>query len=282
METENRSITTNLEQNTLDLTAKIDEKNEQNKYLQLSLSKLEEDYRGVIDGMDCIRKNFEEKENECRELHKSITRLSRTCNEQEKTIDGLRERLGEQFGNIQPVEKLDKQFERLKMEQMRLTGVELALRKELESYRVEVDSLRHENINILTRLKDNGNESGAITFKLDNEMSARVYHLQNQGLVLLNESTQFCSKLLEFIKEKVGQFHPTKHRMEHIKNGLDGQFFLESEMKIRGLKHGIESLTMSLQKISMLLQAKSNPTSQSSSVDNALQLNCQYPEVSNF
>ncbi|XP_038893373.1 protein Daple isoform X2 [Benincasa hispida] len=278
METENRSITTNLEQNILDLTARIDEKNEQNKYLQLNLSKLEEDYRGAIEGMDCIRKNFEEKEKECGELHKSITRLLRTCNEQEKTIDGLRERLSEQFGNIQPVEKLDKQFERLKMEQMRLTGVELALRKELESYRVEVDSLRHENIKILTRLKENGNESGAITFKLDNEMSARVYHLQNQGLVLLNESTQFCSKLLEFIKEKVGQFHPTKHRIEYIKNGLYGQFFLESEMKIRSFKHGIESLTMSLQKISMLLQAKSNSTSQSSGVDNALQLSCQYAE----
>ncbi|KAA0034026.1 rho-associated protein kinase 1 [Cucumis melo var. makuwa] len=277
MVTENRTITTNLEQNIVDLTAKIDEKNEENKYLQINLSKLEEDYRGAIEGMDCIRKNYEEKEKECKDLHKSITRLSRTCNEQEKTIDGLRERLSEQFSNIQPVEKFDKQFERLKIEQMRLTGVELALRKELESCRVEVDSLRRENIKILTRLKDNGNESGAITFKLDNEMSARVYHLQNQGLVLLNESTQFCSKLLEFIKEKVGQFCPTEHRMEHIKNGLDGQFFIESEIKIQSLKHGIESLTMSLQKISMLLQAKSNPTSQTSGVD-TLQLNCQYPE----
>lgn len=281
-ETENIIMTTNLEQNTLDLTAKIDEKNEQNKYLQLNLSKLEEDYRGAIEGMDCIKKNFEEKEKECRELHKSITRLSRTCNEQEKTIDGLRERFSEQFGDIQPMEKFDKQFEKLKREQLRLTGVELALRKELESYRVEVDSLRHENINILTRLKDNGNERGAITFKLDNEMSTRIYHLQNQGLILLNESTQFCAKLLEFIKEKVGQLHPTKHRMEHIENGLDGQFFLESETKIQGFKHGIQSLTMSLQKISMLLQAKSNPTSQSSGVDNALQLNSQCKEVSSF
>lgn len=281
-ETENKSTITNLEQNVLDLTTRIDEKNEQNNYLQLNLSKLEEDYRGATEGMDCIRKNFEEKEKECRELHKSITRLSRTCSEQEKTIDGLRERLSEQFVNIQPVEKFDKHFEKLKMEQMRLTGVELALRKELESYRVEVDSLRHENINILTRLKDNGNESGAINFKLDNEMSSRVYHLQNLGLVLLKESTQFCSKLLEFIKEKVGQLQQTKHRMEHIKNGLDGQFFVESETKIQGFKHGIESLTMSLHRTSMVLQAKSNPTSQSSGVDNALQINSQYPEVSSF
>ncbi|XP_023528803.1 protein Daple-like [Cucurbita pepo subsp. pepo] len=277
-ETENKSMTTNLEQNILDLTARIDEKNEQNKYLQLNLSKLEEDYRGSIEGMDCIRKNFEEKEKECRELHKSITRLTRTCNEQEKTINGLRERLSEQFGNIQPMEKLDKEFEKLKMEQMRLTGVELALRKALESCRVEVDSLRRENINILTHLKDNGNERGATTFKLVNEMSTRVYHLQNQGMVLLNESTQFCSQLLEFIKEKAAQLHPNKHRTEHIENGLDAHFFLESEAKIQGFKYGIESLTMSLQKISMLLQAESNSTSPSSGVDNALQLNSQYSE----
>ena len=59
---------------------------------------------------------------------------------------------------------------------MRLTRIELALRKELESYRVEVDSLRHENIKILAHLKDKGNESGAITVKLDNEMSTHVYH----------------------------------------------------------------------------------------------------------
>ena len=57
--------------------------------------------------MDCIRKNYEENEKECKELNKTISRLSRTCNKQEKTIDGLWERLSEQF---------DKQFERLKME----------------------------------------------------------------------------------------------------------------------------------------------------------------------
>ncbi|XP_022956804.1 uncharacterized protein LOC111458393 [Cucurbita moschata] len=132
--------------------------------------------------------------------------------------------------------------------------------------------------NIPIKVTDNGSESGDITIKLDSEMSTRVYHLQNQGLVLLNESTQFCSNLLEFIKEKVGRFHPTEHRIEHIKNCLDGQFFLESETKIRGFKHRIESLTMSLQKLSILLQAKSDPSSLSSGVDNALQLNSQYPE----
>ncbi|KAG7031838.1 hypothetical protein SDJN02_05879, partial [Cucurbita argyrosperma subsp. argyrosperma] len=136
--------------------------------------------------------------------------------------------------------------------------------------------------NIPIKVTDNGSESGDITIKLDSVMSTRVYHLQNQGLVLLNESTQFCSNLLEFIKEKVGRFHPTEHRIEHriehIKNCLDGQFFLESETKIRGFKHRIENLTMSLQKLSILLQAKSDPSSLSSGVDNALQLNSQYPE----
>ena len=40
--------------------------------------------------------------------------------------------------------------------------------------------------NIPIKVTDNGSESGDITIKLDSEMSTRVYHLQNQGLVLLN------------------------------------------------------------------------------------------------
>ena len=41
----------------------------------------------------------------------------------------------------------------MQVEQLRLTGVDQALRKEVESYRLEVDSLRHESINLLHRLK---------------------------------------------------------------------------------------------------------------------------------
>jgi hypothetical protein len=153
----------------------------------------------------------------------------------------------------------------------------------VESYRHEIDSLRHENINLLKRLKGNGEEVGALTFKLDKEMWTRVCCLQNQGLSLLNESIQLSAKLMEYIKGKMGHFQEFKQGMEVLGNGLDGQFIVESDMKVQGFKRGTESLTRSLQTISSLLQEKSNPGaskshSPSSNFDGSEKLN-HTPEV---
>uniref|UniRef100_A0A2P2ISV3 DUF7653 domain-containing protein n=1 Tax=Rhizophora mucronata TaxID=61149 RepID=A0A2P2ISV3_RHIMU len=170
----------------------------------------------------------------------------------------MREALGQEIEKKQPLDKFDKHVEKLQMEQMRLTGVELALRKEVESHRLEVDSLRSENINLLNRLKDNGKETDVLTFKVDREIQTRVCCLQNQGLTMLNESTHLCSKLLEYIKGKTSQLTETRQGIEPMMNGLDGHFFVESDMKVNGLKRGTESLTRSLQTISSLLQEKSS------------------------
>ena len=284
-ERENRGIITNSGQQLQDLTAKVEELKDENQDLRQNLSKLQEKYRAAEEDRECIQKNFEEKDKECKELHKSITRLLRTCSEQEKTIDGLREGFSEKLGKDQAMGKFDKHMRKLQMEQMRLTGIELALRRELESYRLEVDSLRHENIYLLNRLKGNGRENIALTFKLDKEMWTRVCCLQNQGLLMLNESTQLCSKLLEFIKGKAGQFLPdAKQGVEVIKNGLDTQFVVETEVKIQGFKRGMESLTRSLQMTSTLLHEKSTPgasklQSQCIDADGSVQLNDQTSEV---
>ena len=50
-----------------------------------------------------------------------------------------------------------------------------------------------------------------------------------------------------------------KQGIEFISNGLDGQFIVESGMKIQGFKRGMENLTRSLQAMSALLHEKSNP-----------------------
>lgn len=257
-ETESRSMITYSEKQLKDLTATVENLGDENQGLLNNLSELKEMHRAAEENRICVQKNFEEKEKECMELHKSITRLVRTCGEQQKTIDGLREGFSEELGKNDSLEKFDKHVAKMQMEQVRLTGVELALRRELESYRLEVDSLRHENINLLNRLKGNGKESEALNIKLDKEMWARVCCLQNQGLSMLNESLQLCSKLLEFGKRKAGQFSETKQGMEVTNHGLDGFFLVESEMKVQGLKRGTESLTRSLQMMSALLQDKSN------------------------
>lgn len=275
-EAESRRLITYSESQTKDLTARAKEAMEENQGLQQNLSELKEKYRAAEEDRDCFKRNYEEKEEEGKELHKSITRLLRTCSEQEKTIDGLRQGLSEAIG------KNDKQIGKLQSEQMRLTGVEQALRREVESYRLEIDSLRHENISLLSRLKGNGKEGAYFTFKLDQELLTRICCLQNQGLSLLNESTQLCSKLLDFIKGKARQIVEAKQGIEVINKGLDGQFVVESGMKIQGFKRGIESLTRSLQTMSSLLHEKPNPAfkprSQCAEDDRLNQLNEQTSE----
>ncbi|KAH7547985.1 hypothetical protein ACOSP7_032712 [Xanthoceras sorbifolium] len=257
-ESESRSMITYSEQQLKDLTTRAEEYKYENLDLRQKLSELEDKYGAAEEDLNCMRSNFEEKEIECKELQKSTARLLRTCSEQEKTIAGLREALSEDIRKKESLVKFDEHLSKLQMEQMRLTGVELSLRREVETYRVEVYSLRHENISLLNRLKGNGKEIGALTFKLDRELWTRICCLQNQGLSLLNQSTQLCSQLLEFIKGKAGQLQETKQGIEFIRNGLDGQFVVECDMKVQGFKHGIESLTRSLQTMSALLHEKSS------------------------
>ncbi|XVE99423.1 hypothetical protein REPUB_Repub03eG0196800 [Reevesia pubescens] len=265
-ETENRSIMTYSAEQLKELTRRVEELNDENQDLRQNLSESQEKYRAAIEDLDCIRRNFEEKEKECKELHRSITRLLRTCSEQEKTIEGLREGYSQEIEKKQSIENNEKQVKKLQMEQMRLTGVELVLRRQVESCRLEVDSLRHENIDLLNRLKGNGNDVGALTFKLDKELRDRVSCLQNQGLSMLNESICVSSKLIEFIKGRASQFQDTQQ-------GLDGQFIVESDMKVQSFKRGIESLTRSLQSISTLLHEKS------SSVASNSHSTCMDPDV---
>ncbi|XP_049404485.1 uncharacterized protein LOC125867940 [Solanum stenotomum] len=268
-EVDNRSKISFSEKQLEDLSKRIEEVSEENQNLRQQLSQLQEEYRVAQDDREYVRENYQEKVKECEDLHRSIARLQRTCNEQEKTIDGLRG-FCEDVGKKTPA-NYDNQLEKLQVEQIRLVGVERALRKEVESFQIQIDSLRHENISLLTRLRGNGKEGGFSTFKLDQELCNRVCCLQNQGLNLLKESSQLCGKLLEYTKENVRQ-----------NGGIDGQFLIECNVKIQGLKRGIETLTSSLQTVSSVINEKSYPVnsdSQPSSRGDAFhQQNSQKPD----
>ncbi|KAJ9539959.1 LOW QUALITY PROTEIN: hypothetical protein OSB04_026465 [Centaurea solstitialis] len=236
-----------------DLSAKMEEVTAENQNLHQNLSELEDKYRAAEEDLDCFKRNYADKDKECKELHRAVTRLLRTCNEQEKTVEGLREGLSKEVRKKGSVEnEFDhNQQSKLQIEQLRLSGVEQTLRKEVESYRLEVESLRHENINLLHRLKGSSKDSGFSTFKLDQELWGRVHCLQNQGTCLINDSV--CSKLLENVKERA-----LNSDNEALRNGLDSQFIMESDMKLQGLKRGAESLTRSLQTVSDVLHEKSS------------------------
>lgn len=284
-DTENRSIISNSDQKVKDLTVMMDKLRDENQVLMQNLCDLQDKYKTAKEDRESFKRNFEEKDKECKELYKATTRLTRTCSDQQKTINGLQERFSHELGKNTDIERFDKHVGKLQMEQIRLTGVELGLRRELESCRFEIDSLRHENINIFNRLKNSGKDNSALTIKLDEEMLARVDCLQHQGLTLLNESSQLCAELLEFSKEKVHCLSESMQGMEVGKNNLNGLYFIESEMKVQGLKRGTESLKRSLKMAFSLLHKKSNLAaasgvdSQCVNADGSMQSNCDAAEV---
>ncbi|CAN8254535.1 unnamed protein product [Cochlearia groenlandica] len=248
-ETEHKDMITHLERRVAELSTTEYELNEENSFLKETLSQLQESYAGATEDLDLVRRNFEEKEQECRELHKSVSKFLRTCKEQGKTIEGLRDGVSEE-SKKQPSENLVK---KLQVEQVRLTGIELSLRKEIESVKLETDSLRHENISLLNRLKGNSDEIDITTVKLENELKMRVCYLQDQGVSMLNESNQMCHKLLNFIKAKLSQLQDT----DSVKDGLSEQFMIEFEMKANGIKRAIENLKRSLQTVSSVIALNS-------------------------
>uniref|UniRef100_A0A1J3C9C9 DUF7653 domain-containing protein n=1 Tax=Noccaea caerulescens TaxID=107243 RepID=A0A1J3C9C9_NOCCA len=252
-ETESKDLITHLERRVAELTTTADELHDENSYLKQTLSQLEETYAGATEDLDFLRRNFEEKDQECKELHKSVTKFLRTCKEQGKTIEGLRDGVSEE-SKKQPSEKLDQLVKKLQVEQVRLTGIELSLRKEVESMKLETESLRHENVCLLNRLKGNGEETDITTLKLENELKMRICYLQDQGLSMLNESSQLCYKLLEFIKGKLAQ------DADSMKDGLSEQFMIESEVKIHGMRRGTENLKRSLQTVTNVVASNSEST----------------------
>ncbi|KAK4425200.1 hypothetical protein Salat_1713900 [Sesamum alatum] len=252
-EKDTRTRTTNLEKQIEDLSVQVKETREENHYLQKTLSEIQDKTRSAEEDRNCIQRNYEERNRECKDMHQAISRLQRTCNDQEKTIDGLRG-LCEELGKKISQENFDFGFAKLQVEHMRLTGVEHSLRKEVESYRAEVDSLRHENIDLLNRLKTNAKEGTFSTFKLDRELQNRISCLQNQMLPLLMESSQLGRKLLEYVKANGG--YPLKKGPASA-TCLNGQVLVECEVKLQGLERAAENLAISMQTVSSVLQEKS-------------------------
>ncbi|XP_026430624.1 early endosome antigen 1-like [Papaver somniferum] len=255
-EAENRNQMANAEVQLKDLTAKLEETTKENCALRQNLSKLHDQCKGAENDRDCIRQSYKATEKEIKELQKTVARLQRTCSEQERMIKGLRQGLAEDAERKEP---FDYDANRWKMEQVRLTGVEQVLRREVESYRLEVESIRRENMNLLDRLNNSGIEGGSAGFRLEQELKDRIFCLQKQGLSLFDESCLLCEKLLGFFNGKTDK---SAGKIQEV--GKDGYFIVEANMKVQNMKRGIESLTRSLQSISLVLEEKSNTENDSS------------------
>ncbi|XP_068662643.1 uncharacterized protein [Aristolochia californica] len=243
---EARSKITDLESQLNCVTLKMEELGSENCKLRKAVADLQDVTEGAESDRDSISQRYREKEKEIKDLQKDVARLQRICTEQEKTISGLRQGVIEEI-DIKSSGKCDG-LVKLQLEQVRLTGVEQTLRKEIESFKAEVDSLRHENISLLDRL--NGGRSSS--FRLEEQLRAQVEYFQNQCFSLLDEGNHIYAKLLEFVK--VCQ---NDDRMEKgLVYELDSYSILEHDMKLQSFRKGVENVRRGLQILSTMLQDK--------------------------
>ncbi|XP_038973361.1 myosin-J heavy chain-like [Phoenix dactylifera] len=247
---ETQSRIMNSEMHLRDLTACLEEAKTENHSLHESLSKLQDCFNGVEEDRDNLQRSYKEKEKENKELQKVVVKLQRICSEQEKSISGLRQGYSDEIGKTSM--EGSGSVSRLQMEQLRLTGVEQMLRREIESCRLELECLRHENMSLLDRLQGTGSGYGFLTGKLDQPLHARVECLQTQGLSLLDDNSQLCGVLLEYIKRK--QY---EHNQE-ASSDLGGYAILEHTLKHQSLKRGIDNFRRSLQTTLAILNEKSS------------------------
>ncbi|XP_057859600.2 uncharacterized protein LOC131068430 [Cryptomeria japonica] len=156
-------------------------------------------------GRDLMQWSYREKERENSELQKSVFRLQRLCRDQERTIGGLWGELDNKINDC--AQDRDACITQLQKEQLRLVGVEKALRKDLENFRWEADGLRYENTYLLDRMQSNEKGTSTGLIKLDQELWNRLDQLLVQAFPLLDENVRLSFKLLYYVKRKFSNFN---------------------------------------------------------------------------
>ncbi|XP_040381644.1 paramyosin-like isoform X2 [Oryza brachyantha] len=215
--------------------------------LQKSSVDLHARFTKVVEEKDHLREFFEDKDGENKALYKVIARLQTICNEQERTISGLRQGYIAELDK-KSVECGNEKKSRMKMELIRLTGVEQKLRGEVQSCHLEVESLRQENITLLNRIQNAGNGPRLSSIRLDQELQARVDNLQTHGLSLLDKTSQLCIKLLDLMK--------CKRRENEVDNGIAALTVTDYTLEFQSIKGRIQNLKQSLWTINSILTEK--------------------------
>ncbi|KAG8079267.1 hypothetical protein GUJ93_ZPchr0007g4087 [Zizania palustris] len=217
--------------------------------LQNSSVDLHAHFTKAVEEKDHLREFLEDKDGENKALHKVIARLQTICNEQERTITGLRQGYTVELEKIS-VEHCNEKNNRMQMELIRLTGVEQKLRGEVQSCHLEIESLRQENIALLNRLQSTGNGPRLSSIRLDQQLQARLDNLQTHSLSLLDKAGRLCIKLLDLMK--------IKRREIEFGNDIAALTVTDYTLEFQSIKGGIESLKRSLRIISSLLTEKEN------------------------
>ncbi|CAL9180942.1 unnamed protein product [Musa hybrid cultivar] len=247
---QNQVTTANSEMEITNLKAAVEELRTENGKLRKDLSEMQEKLDASEEDRRRIARCFCEKEKENNELQKLVASLKQECDEQERTISGLRLGYNDEVEN-RPTDEND-QLSRLQMEQLRSTGIEQKLRKELETCKHEQEKLRHENIGLLSRLQDAGNGGDVSWIKLDQELRARVDCLQTEGLSLLGD-------LLGLLDSQ-----RVEQKQEEPRDDTSGHLPVDYTIRNQSLNRRHENFRISLQTVAKILDEKSLPAEGSS------------------
>ncbi|VAH26234.1 unnamed protein product [Triticum turgidum subsp. durum] len=235
-----------LEKQNMELTDELEKVKNEHNNLHNSSIELHAQFSKATEEKEHIRGFLKDKEGDNKALHQVVARLQTICNEQEKTIAGLRQGFSAELDK-ESVWSSSERKNRMQMELIRLSGVEQKLRGEVQSCRLEVESLRQENIALLNRLQSTENGSSFSSIRLGQELQAKVDNLQTQGLSLLDKSNQLCTKLLDLVKCR-------RHESEHDSD-IDA---LDYTLELQSIKGGIGNLKRSLRATSAVLAEKQN------------------------
>ncbi|XP_047067334.1 interaptin-like [Lolium rigidum] len=235
-----------LEMQNIKLTDELEKVRKEHDNLQKSSVELHAQFTKVAEEKGHIRGFLKDKDGDNKALHQVVARLQTICNEQEKTIAGLRQGFSAELDK-ESAGCSSERKSRMQIELIRLTGVEQKLRGEVQSRRLEVEALRQENIALLNRLQSTENGSSFSSIRFAQELQARVDNLQIQGLSLLDKTSQLCTKLLDLVKCR-------RHENEHDTD-IDA---LDYTLEFQSIKAGIENMKRSLRATNAVLAEKQN------------------------
>ncbi|KAI4339225.1 hypothetical protein MLD38_024187 [Melastoma candidum] len=211
------------------MKARIEEFSRKNQDLQQDLTDIRDKFQAAEETREHMKRNFTEKERECKELHKSIARLSMTCSDQHKTIEGLRQGLDESGGISQTPITVDEQVSKMRMELSDAMAM-LNDATELCTKFLEFVKSRHGK----HELKNQGIE--AIQFSLDGQCIVEALQGMKRKAENLSMSFQTMSKLLQ---EKANAFSSKSQRRDVSPD--DGSQWLPSQTSVDALESELKA-----------------------------------------
>ena len=218
----------NLESKLIEVSVLLDDRNNENGALKQALSHVQEELTERSSVHENMERSYKEVETEAEELKKIVTKLHMTCSDQEKTIAGLRQSYDEQTG-----QQNQDCIEKLKMENVRLAGVEQRLRKDIESLENRVKHLKV--------------ETGSVLYHgIDKELHSQMSCLKREAFSLLNEGDVLCDQMI-----KQWDYKSITER------GFDGYSIAELNMNLQSLRRAVEIFKGRVESTSWALEERS-------------------------